>query len=66
MIQMSRKPKPLIEKSTAILFRLDNNTLFKFCDLHQIEYDKDASYVEPETKKEVNSQIKKIIENLAK
>lgn len=64
--KLGRNRKPLIEKSTPLMIRVDNETLFKLCDKFNIPYDDSAEIFDNETKKLINGQIKKIISNSVK
>lgn len=63
---MGRKRKELIEKSTSILFRIDNKTLFALCDLLEIEFDKNAEIIDISTKNKIIEEIKKIVVEFVK
>lgn len=63
---MGRKRKKLIEKSSPIMFRIDNETLFKLCDRLDIEYDDTAEILDKTTKDALNVEIKKIVYNFVK
>ncbi|MEK5149205.1 hypothetical protein MKX53_19660 [Psychrobacillus sp. FSL K6-4615] len=63
---MGRKRKKLIEKSTSIIFRIDNETLFKLCDILQIKYDENAEILDDSTKNALNVEIKKIVHEFVK
>lgn len=63
---MGRKRKDLIDKSTSIIFRIDNKTLFRFCEIKGIEIDKSAEIIDKNTKNMINEEIKKIVENFEK
>ena len=66
MIVMGRLPKKLEDKSSVLMIRLDNKTLFDLCDEFGIEYDRNGLIVEDEAKKLLVGQIKNILENITK
>ena len=63
---MGRLPKKLEDKSSVLMIRLDNKTLFDLCDQFGIKYDRDGLIVEDETKKALVSEIKSILEKISK
>lgn len=63
---MGRSRKELIEKSTPLIIRFDNRTLFKLCDKFNISYDKSAEIFDNDVKKSINKEIKKIISDYVK
>ena len=63
---LGRNRKNLIEKSTSLIIRMDNKTLFKLCDKFNISYDESAEIIDNETKKLINIEIKKIVSNFVK
>ena len=64
--RMGRNRKELKDKSTPLIFRIDNKTLFRFCDILEIEYDKNAEMLNNETKIKITEEIKKIIQDFVK
>lgn len=62
--RVGRKRKKLEEKSTALMFRIDNKTLFSLCDKFNIQYDREAELVSDETKKAVIAELEVIIKNI--
>ncbi len=63
---MGRNRKNLEDKSTALLFRIDNKTLFKLCDRFDIEYDRNAEILEIDTKNRLIVEIKRIVTEFVK
>lgn len=63
---MGRKRKDLIDKSTTLLLKIDNRTLFLLCDKFNIEYDKDLELVDKETIKLLNVELVEIIKKIVK
>lgn len=63
---LGRKRKELIDKSTVLMIRLDNRTLFKLCEKFNIEYDPEGEVLEDETKKSLIGEIKNNLENFIK
>lgn len=63
---MGRHRKDLIDKSTSLIIRFDNKTLFKLCDRFNISYDKSAEIIDNDVKKRLNVEMKKIISNYVK
>lgn len=64
--KLGRNRKKLIEKSTPVIFRLDNETIFKLCDKLNIHYDSDGEVLDNAVKKRINEEIKQIIRNFVK
>lgn len=60
-VKMGRMRKRLIDKTTPIIMRFDNRLLFRLCDQYDIPYDEDAEYLDNDTKKRINVEIKKIV-----
>lgn len=63
---MGRKRKPLIEKSSVLMIRLDNKTIFALCDKFKIDYDLDSEMLSDTTKKALIGEIKNNLENFIK
>lgn len=63
---MGRNRKQLKDKSTSILLRIDNKTLFNLCDILGINYDENAEILDDEVKRMINVEIKKIIGEFVK
>lgn len=63
---LGRNRKDLIDKSTSLIIRVDNRTLFKLCDKFNISYDESAEIIDNDTKKLINIEIKKIVSNYVK
>lgn len=63
---MGRNRKKLEDKSTSLIFRIDNKTLFKLCDKFDIEYDKTAEIMDNHIKNSIIVEIKSIITNYVK
>ena len=66
MIAMGRQPKKLEDKSSVLMIRLDNKTLFSLCDEFGIEYNREGLLVEDTTKKALVGEIKNILEKITK
>lgn len=58
MILVGRNRKPLIEKSSVLMLRLDNKTIFSLCERFKIDYDPDAEILSDVTKKALTDEIK--------
>lgn len=65
-LDMGRKRKDLIDKSTTLMLKIDNRTLFSLCDEFGIEYDRDLELVETETIKLLIVEIEEIIKKIVK
>lgn len=63
---MGRNRKPLIEKSSVLMIRLDNKTIFALCDKFKIEYDLGSEILSDTTKKALVGEIKNNLENFIK
>ncbi|MED3353154.1 hypothetical protein P4388_32115 [Bacillus thuringiensis] len=63
---MGRKRKDLIDKSTALMLRVDNKTLFQLCEKLKIEFDRDAETFDDDTKKIIILEIKEILYQFVK
>lgn len=63
---MGRNRKPLIEKSSVLMIRLDNKTIFALCDKFKIEYDLESEILSDTTKKALVGEIKNNLENFIK
>lgn len=61
---MGRKRKDLIDKSTTLMIKLDNRTLFSLCDKYGIEYNKDLELVETETISSLIVELEKVIRKI--
>ncbi|MGE7984731.1 hypothetical protein [Solibacillus sp. NPDC093137] len=66
MINLGRNRKPLIEKSSVLMFRLDNKTIFALCDKFKIDYDLESEVLSDTTKKALIGEIKNNLENFIK
>lgn len=66
MIVVGRNRKPLIEKSSVLMLRLDNRTIFALCDKFNIFYDSESEILEDETKRALIGEIKNNLENFIK
>lgn len=64
--KVGRKRKNLEDKSTTLMFRLDNKTLFLLCDKFGIEYDKNLELVSTETIKALTIELEEIMRKLVK
>lgn len=64
--KMGRKRKDLVDKSTSLILRVDNKTLFLLCNKLNIEFDSNAESFDDETKKRINMEIKEILKNFVK
>lgn len=64
--KMGRKRKDLVDKSTSLILRVDNKTLFLLCNKLNIEFDSTAESFDDETKKRINMEIKEILNNFVK
>jgi len=63
---MGRKRKDLIDKSTTLMLRIDNRTLFSLCDKYGIKYDENLELVETETIKLLIVELEEVIKNIVK
>ena len=63
---MGRKRKDLVDKSTSLILRIDNKTLFLLCNKLNIEFDSNAESFDDETKKRINMEIKDILNKFVK
>ena len=63
---MGRLPKKLEDKSSVLMIRLDNKTLFDLCDQFGIVYNREGLIVEDATKKALVREIKNILEEITK
>lgn len=63
---MGRKRKDLIDKSTSIILRLDNKTLFSLCDRLNIDFDRNGECFDEDTKKAIIGEIIEIIKQYVK
>lgn len=64
--KVGRKRKNLEDKTSTIMFRIDNKTLFLLCDKFGIEYDKTLELVATETIKALSVEIEEILRNIVK
>ena len=64
--KMGRKRKDLVDKSTSLILRVDNKTLFLLCNKLNIEFDSNAESFDDETKKRIIMEIKEILNNFVK
>lgn len=64
MMRMGRKRKNLEDKSSVLMLRLDNKTIFLLCDKFDIEYDRNALIIEDETKSLLIEEIRGILKNI--
>lgn len=62
-MEMGRKRKNLEEKSSVLMLRLDNKTIFLLCDKFGIEYDRTALIIEDEVKKVLIGEIRNILKD---
>lgn len=58
---MGRKRKKLEEKSTTLMVRMDNKTIFLLCDKFGISYNRDAEILDNEIKKLLSEEIERIV-----
>lgn len=63
---MGRHRKKLEDKSSVLMIRLDNKTIFKLCDALKIEYDPAAEFLSDDIKKALIFEIKENLENFIK
>jgi len=63
---MGRKRKDLIDKSTTLMIKIDNRTLFALCDKYGIEYDKDLELVGTDTIKLLIVELEEVIRKILK
>lgn len=63
---MGRKRKDLVDKSTPLMLRVDNKTLFLLCDKLNIEFERNAENFDDETKKMIILEIKEILNEFVK
>lgn len=63
---MGRHRKKLEDKSSILMIRLDNKTIFRLCDEFEIEYDLAAEFLSDEIKKTLIDKIKENLENFIK
>ena len=61
---MGRKRKDLIDKSTTLMFKIDNRTLFSLCDKYGIGYNKDLELVETDTISALIIELEKVIRKI--
>lgn len=64
--RVGRKRKNLEDKTSTIMFRIDNKTLFLLCDKFGIEYDKNLELVDSGTLKSLTVEIEAILRNIVK
>lgn len=62
--KVGRQRKKLEDKSTALMFRIDNKTLFSLCDKFGINYDREAEIVSDEIKKALIGELEGIIKKI--
>lgn len=58
---MGRHRKKLEDKSTTLMFRMDNKTIFLLCEKFNISYNKDGEFLDDTTKKLLIAEIDKIV-----
>lgn len=61
---MGRKRKDLIDKSTTLMFKIDNRTIFSLCDKYGIEYNKDLELIETHTISALIVELEKVIRKI--
>lgn len=61
---LGRKRKDLIEKSTSLIIKLDNKTIFKILDDNKIDYDPNAEIFDSRVTKELTNRIIDILKDL--
>lgn len=61
---MGRKRKDLIDKSTTLMFKIDNRTIFSLCDKYGIEYNKDLELIETDTISALIVELEKVIRKI--
>lgn len=66
MREIGRKRKPLIEKTSSVILKIDNEILFKLCDKSQIEFDKNAEIFNDSIKQQINAKLLQIIKEYVK
>jgi len=66
MGDMGRKRKDLIDKSTTLMFKIDNRTIFSLCDKYGIEYNKDLELIETDTISALIVELEKVIREILK
>ncbi|MFC9542988.1 hypothetical protein ACFTQ7_24605 [Lysinibacillus sp. NPDC056959] len=63
---MGRKRKDLVDKSTPLILRVDNKTLFLLCEKLNIDFDSNAEAFDDDTKKEIILEIQEIVKKFVK
>lgn len=58
---MGRTRKPLIEKSTNLIIKIDNETIFAICDKYGIKYNPEMNILDNDVLKQVSEQIIKTL-----
>lgn len=64
LVVVGRKRKNLIDKSTVLMIRLDNKTIFKLCDILNIDYNPNAEILQDSVKKALIDEIKNNLEKI--
>ena len=62
--KVGRQRKKLEDKSSTLMFRIDNKTIFLLCDKFNIDYDRNAELLDIETKKLLIAELEGIIRNI--
>lgn len=63
---MGRKRKDLVDKSTSLILRVDNKTLFLLCEKLNIDFDSNAEAFDDDTKKKIILEIQEIVKKFVK
>ncbi|MBC9710040.1 MAG: hypothetical protein H9W80_12580 [Enterococcus sp.] len=59
---VGRKRKKLEDKSSVLMIRLDNKTIFRLCEKFGIEFDSEAEILDDKVKKDLVDKIKNNLE----
>lgn len=59
---VGRKRKNLEDKSSVLMIRLDNKTIFRLCEKFGIEFDREAEILDDKVKKDLVDKIKNNLE----
>lgn len=62
--KLGRKRKKLEDKSTTLMLRIDNKTIFGLLDKFSIEYDREAEIFKKETMKALNLELEKLFKKI--
>lgn len=61
---MGRPRKKLEDKSTSLMFRMDNKTIFLLCDKFNISYNREGEFLDDTARKLLIIEIERILRDI--